>query len=403
VLQFLVRLADSTGDDVLQMVRRNLLEGLLGHLLGSDNELARLAADCIGRCIERHSYVAALLYSADILGRMQRFVTEGGAPDDVEVALCWTFASLCAVGRPQVEDGFFEWFICGHSDPGFFSADLFAHFCGFGIEIEEQTVKCLIEIVRRSERNDMAAALLVAVHGLIKTDARNALYFLKEIPITLQFLDWAKGGDGQTIEVLLIVIQQLFQDHHRQDSPSAAEDCVEAAVYALQNLNRITCDVHRSEAIQKHAVYALLNVVQICRDLIDGFQTEEHHQSFLEMFREATFYVRRALLQLFLAIDTHGASREPKLSMAVMEFIVEILDGYRGKALLHSLICILDYLFEKGRRARCDGLENLFVQDGGVDAILALMDDDEVSDETKDAAEKLFDRYFNEGRGDYDD
>jgi hypothetical protein len=136
--------------------------------------------------------------------------------------------------------------------------------------------------------------------------------------------------------------------------------------------------------------------------LIDDFQTEEYRQYFLEVFQDATFYVRRALLHLFLAIDTHGATRKPKLLMAVMDFIVEMLDGYRGKGLLNSVICALDHLFGKGRRARSGGLEDQFVQDGGVDAILALMDDDDVSDETKDAAEKLFDRYFNGGSGDCD-
>jgi uncharacterized membrane protein len=103
-------------------------------------------------------------------------VTDGGAPDDVVASLCLIFANLCTVGQLQVEFQFVESVICAHSDSDF-SVWTCSRFCEVGLEIEGPTVKDLFDILGRSKRNHMTAPLLSAVHGIISTDARNAISF----------------------------------------------------------------------------------------------------------------------------------------------------------------------------------------------------------------------------------
>jgi hypothetical protein len=168
-------------------------------------------------------------------------------------------------------------------------------------------------------------------------------------------------------------------------------------LYVFQSLGDFAREVQGSEAVQKQAIYALFNVAPICREFAENFQTKESQRYFLRMFQDAAFCLRRVLVQLFLAIDMHRATCEPKLVMAVMDFIIEILNGYGEKGLLDSVVCTLDYLFENGRHMISNWVGEQFLQNGGVEAILDLLDDCDVCDETKNAAEKMFNRYFNEG------
>jgi hypothetical protein len=130
----------------------------------------------------------------------------------------------------------------------------------------------------------MAAQFLSAVQGTFSANRCNVVHFLNAISITQRLFPWTKAGDDHTIELLLIVIQKLFQDHHWQDGASATEDSVEVAVYVLRSLGGSTREVNRVKAIQKHAIYALFNAVQIGQQFTGGFQTKERQWYFWECF-----------------------------------------------------------------------------------------------------------------------
>jgi hypothetical protein len=160
----------------------------------------------------------------------------------------------------------------------------------------------------------------------------------------------------------------------------------------LHGLGDFAREVHRSKAVQKQAIYVLFNVAHIYRELA------EPQRYFLRMFRDAAFYLKRAFVQLFLAIDMHGTTREPKFAM-----VIEILNGRGEKGPLDGVVCTLDSLFGNGRHTNCNWQGDEFVQNGRIEAILDLLDDDDMCDEMKNAVEKMFNRYFNGGTGDYDD
>jgi hypothetical protein len=152
------------------------------------------------------------------------------------------------------------------------------------------------------------------------------------------------------------------------------------------------------ERMQRDLVYALYNLSEHDHCVSRRLAEPEWTRRLLRLYETRNFYVTRAVVQLFLSIDARCRTPRPALTIAAMDTIVAIIDGYRGG----MLAVVLDCLFHIFRTASDAGddervLEQ-FVRGGGVDALFVVMDDELARDEARQKATDLFDEYFNSAR-----
>jgi hypothetical protein len=171
-----------------------------------------------------------------------------------------------------------------------------------------------------------------------------------------------------------------------------------AGMMSLEAIKHVLELPELDEQLQKEAIYALYNMCEGEPGVAAHLQSPEMTEWLVGLADSPSFFVRRAIVQLFVAIDMRRPSsdRRTDLTRRVMDSIVDLIEGYRGEmleALLERLIRIFRGAREAGELAVIDD----FVRMGGIDALYVVFDDDSARKETRKGAKRLYDEFFNMG------
>jgi hypothetical protein len=204
--------------------------------------------------------------------------------------------------------------------------------------------------------------------------------------MTHQFTGWIAKGNDWLSNGILHFIWAAFAAELDFDGISAEEDSLAAIAAILKESS--------DEGMQKDAVYALYNLSEHDHEISRRLADPEWIEVLSMLYDSPSFYLKRAVVQLFLSMEAHCVSLGTELTKGSMSAIVEIIEGYRGE-MLESVLERLFCIFARARATGDGTVLDEFVAAGGIDALYIVMDDDLAREPARQRATDLFDRYFN--------
>jgi hypothetical protein len=379
-----------------ELIRRGILPVLLQGLLRRDPGLSQMAASALVELLRtgEGKFFAALLYSIGVVSAMSEFL-ETSPHDDLAIPLCDVFNALSQLSALPTDskDRFLAHrtsFLENCPNPDYFDEELFDIFLTTGIMLDKPCMS-LISTFLASPNENVIAPLLAALSRLIQVNPDDYVQFLiVGRPIAHRFEEWIATGNRALVSEVAQFIFTLF-------SPSVEEVPIfSAGITSLETLVHILELPELDELVQKTAIYAMYNLCEGDGGLTAHFQTPEVTEWLLRLADSPSFFVRRAVVQLFVSVDMRrpASGMRTDLTRRVMDSIVDLIDGYRGE-MLEALINRLGILFRRACEAGdCEVIAD-FERMGGVDALYTVMDDEMACGKAQERAVALFDAFFN--------